>query len=137
MIAMAFLMSPLLASAAGAFYLAADERTQDLGAFTNKAYWVDGENNPMSEWFNEAEYYVSSLTSPGGSTHDNRYLRTPAVQEAVEFAGGPLRLKGNHSSSKLGVLFLQTGGEGAKIPRGVFFSGEIAYHSGGIGNLRS
>jgi hypothetical protein len=80
-------------SSAGDFYLAADERTQDLGAFTNKAYWVDGENNSMSEWSNEAEYYVSSLTSPGGSTHDNRYLRTPAVQEAVEFAGGPLRLK--------------------------------------------
>ena len=122
MIAMAFLMSPLLASAAGAFYLAADERTQDLGAFTNKAYWVDVNGQAMSEWSNEADYHVSSLTSPGSTTYANRYLRTPAVQEAVEFAGGPLRLKGNYGSGTLGVLFLQTGGEGAKIPRGVFLA---------------
>ena len=124
--ARAVLISPFLALA-GEFHLAVDERTQDYGAFTNMAYWVDG------EWSKEGSYIVSSLSSPIGTTHDNRYLRTPATQEAVDFPGGQLVLKGNYGSGKVGVLFLQTGGEGAKISGGVLLKANSRVMASGSG----
>ena len=125
----------VFAASAAEYYLTVDESQTDYGAFTNKAYWVDANGNPMAEWDPNGTNYVN-ITYPGNDTKTARVLRTPAVEGLVTFPGGTISIKGQYSPAIENGLLLQTTGTGAKIPGGVILDSTsriTAPGSGGVG----